>query len=70
MWLAGRVAVTISADIGWLTAALVDSAFLALLVAAIAHEIIAGKIWGNLKIAGLVTLLLVGNVAFHLESHF
>lgn len=70
LWLAGRVAVTISADIGWLAAALVDSAFLALLVAAIAREIIAGKNYGNLKVAGLVTLLLVGNVAFHLESHF
>jgi uncharacterized protein involved in response to NO len=70
LWLAGRVAVTISADIGWLTAALVDNAFLALLVAAIAREIISGKNWDNLKVAGLVTLLLVGNVAFHLESHF
>jgi len=70
LWLAGRVAVTISADIGWLMAAAVDNAFLALLIAAIVREIVAGKNWGNLKVAGLVTLLLVGNVAFHLESHF
>lgn len=70
LWLAGRVAVTISADIGWLMAAVVDNAFLALLIAAIVREIVAGKNWGNLKVAGLVALLLVGNVAFHLESHF
>lgn len=70
LWLAGRVAVTISAGIGWSTAALVDNAFLALLVAAIAREIITGKNWGNLKVAGLVALLLVGNIAFHFESHF
>lgn len=70
LWLAGRIAVTISADIGWLTAALVDIGFLALLIAAIAREILAGKNWGNLKVVGLVSLLLVGNIAFHLESHF
>jgi uncharacterized protein involved in response to NO len=70
LWLAGRVAVTFSAEIGWLTAALVDTGFLALLIAAIAREILAGKNWGNLKVVGLVSLLLVGNVAFHLESHF
>ncbi len=70
LWLAGRFAVTLSAQIGWLTAAIVDTAFLALLIAAIAREILAGKNWGNLKVVGLVSLLLVGNVAFHLESHF
>ena len=70
LWLAGRVAVTISADIGWLMAAVVDNAFLALLIAAIVREIVAGKNWGNLKVAGLAAWLLVGNIAFHLESHF
>ena len=70
LWLAGRAAVTVSAEIGWLTAAVVDTGFLALLIAAIAREILAGKNWGNLKVVGLVSLLLVGNIAFHLESHF
>ena len=70
LWLAGRAAVTISAEIGWLTAALIDVSFLASLIAAIVREIVAGKNWRNLKVAGLVGLLLAGNIAFHLESHF
>lgn len=70
LWLAGRIAVTVSAEIGWLTAALVDVAFLALLIAAIAREIVVGRNWRNLRVVALVTLLLVGNIAFHLEAHF
>ncbi len=70
VWLAGRVAVTFSAEIGWLSAAIVDVAFLVLVVAAAAREIVAGKNWRNLRVVGLVTLLLAGNIAFHLEAHF
>ena len=70
VWVAGRVAITFSAEIGWLQAAVIDIGFLALVVAAITREIIAGSNWRNLKIVGMVTLLLAGNVAFHLEAHF
>jgi uncharacterized protein involved in response to NO len=70
LWLAGRVAVTLSAEIGWLAAAFIDCGFLALLMAAITREIIAGKNWRNLRVVALVALLLAGNVAFHLETHF
>ena len=70
LWLAGRIAVTVSAEVGWLTAALFDVSFLALLIAAIAREIIVGKNWRNLRVVVLVILLLVGNIAFHLEAHF
>lgn len=70
LWLAGRVAVTLSAEIGWLAAALVDTGFLALLIAAVTREIVAGRNWRNLRVVALVSLLLVGNIAFHLESHF
>ena len=45
------------------------SAFWSLLIAATAREIVAGKNWRNLKVVGLVTLLLAGNIAFHLEAH-
>ncbi len=69
VWLAGRAAVTFSAAIGWLPAAIVDVAFLVLVVAAAAREIVAGKNWRNLRVIGLVTLLLAGNIAFHLEAH-
>jgi uncharacterized protein involved in response to NO len=69
VWLAGRVAVTFSAEIGWLPAAIIDVSFLALVVAASMREIITGSNWRNLKIVGMVALLLAGNIAFHLEAH-
>jgi uncharacterized protein involved in response to NO len=70
VWVAGRVVVTISADVGWLPAAAIDVGFLALIVAAAAREILAGRNWRNLKVVVLVGLLLTGNAAFHLEAHF
>ncbi len=68
-WIAGRIAVTFSGEIGWLPAAIIDVAFLVLVVAAAAREIIAGANWRNLRVIGLVTLLIIGNVAFHVEAH-
>ena len=69
VWIVGRVAVAVSGEIGWLPAAIVDAAFLTLVVAATGREIVAGGNWRNLRVIGLVTLLLVGNVAFHVEAH-
>lgn len=70
VWLAGRIAVAFSAEIGWLAAALIDVSFLTLVVAATTREIIAGRNWRNLRVVGMVALLLAGNMAFHLEAHF
>jgi uncharacterized protein involved in response to NO len=69
VWVVGRVAVTFSGEIGWLLAAIFDVSFLTLVVAATAREIVVGKNWRNLRVVGLVTLLLAGNVAFHVEAH-
>ncbi|MBI3703251.1 MAG: NnrS family protein [Rhizobiales bacterium] len=69
VWLAGRVGVTLSAQIGWLAAAFIDAGFLVLLIAAATREIVVGKNWRNLRVIGLVTLLLAGNIAFHVEAH-
>jgi uncharacterized protein involved in response to NO len=69
VWLAGRLAVTFSADTGWLAALLIDACFLLLVALAALREILAGRNWRNLNIVALLTLLLVGNVAFHLEAH-
>lgn len=69
VWLAGRVAVTCSAGIGWLAAMLIDTSFLALIAAATGREIFVGRNWRNLKVVALVVLLLIGNIAFHLEAH-
>ncbi len=69
VWIAGRLAVDLSALIGWLPAALVDTAFLALVAAATAREIVAGRNWRNLKIVAIVCVLAAANFAFHLEAH-
>lgn len=67
-WLAGRLAVTASALIGWRLAMAADALFLLLLAGAAAREIVAGRNWHNLKVVVLVTLLLAANLAFHLEA--
>src|SRR5262249_45515854 len=70
VWAAGRIAVTLSAEIGWLAAAVIDTAFLALVAAATLREIAVGRNYRNIKIPALVSLLTAGNIAFHLEAHF
>jgi uncharacterized protein involved in response to NO len=70
LWLAGRVAVSASALIGWAPAAAIDCAFLVLVVAVAAREIVAGKNWRNLRVVVLVSILAAGNIAFHLQAHF
>uniref|UniRef100_UPI003342BD62 NnrS family protein n=1 Tax=Bosea sp. (in: a-proteobacteria) TaxID=1871050 RepID=UPI003342BD62 len=67
-WLAGRLAVTASALIGWRLTMAIDALFLLLLAAAAAREIVAGRNWRNLKVVVLVVLLLVANLAFHIEA--
>jgi uncharacterized protein involved in response to NO len=68
VWVAGRLAMLISAWVGALTAATIDLLFLATLACVIGREIIHGSSKQNLKILALIGLLLVGNVVFHLES--
>ena len=68
-WLAGRLATTFSALLGWQIALALDAAFLLLLAAAAAREIVAGRKWNNLKVVGIVSLLALTNIAFHLEAH-
>jgi len=68
-WAAGRVAVTLSAEVGWVVAALIDLTFLLLVVAATAREILAGRNWRNLKVLMPVTILGLGNAGFHVEAH-
>lgn len=69
-WLVGRLAATCSDLIGWQLALALDAAFLVLLAAAAAREIIAGRKWNNLKVVAIVSLLAMVNIGFHLESHF
>lgn len=68
VWVAGRIAVFWSLNFGSLPAALVDCSFLALILGAAAREIIAGQNWRNLKVLLPVTVFLLANVLFHVES--
>jgi uncharacterized protein involved in response to NO len=68
MWVLGRLAVSTSELIGWWPATAIDAAFLMLVAAAAAREIVAGRNWRNLKVVAIVSLLALGNIAFHLES--
>ena len=70
VWLAGRIAVFLSASIGWMITCAVDTAFLALLAGAAAREIIAGKKWNNLPVVALISTFGIDNIAFHIEAHF
>lgn len=67
LWLAGRVAILLSAKIGGIAAAVVDVSFLAMLGCVAAREIIAAKNWRNLRVLGVISVLIVGNVVFHVE---
>lgn len=67
-WIAGRIAVTFSAFLPVWGVALIDLLFLALLVAAAAREIIAGKNWRNLRVLGPLGVFLLANLTFHAEA--
>jgi len=68
-WLAGRIAVFLSASIGWAVTCAIDASFLVLLAGAAAREIVAGRKWSNLPVVALISLFAADNVAFHVEAH-
>jgi uncharacterized protein involved in response to NO len=68
LWLAGRVAVLVSAEIGAVVAAFVDAAFLIVLSVAALREVIAGRNWRNLRVLIVLVVLIAGNVTFHAEA--
>ena len=68
LWAAGRVAMLVSGLLGGSVAAAIDAAFLVALTAVTAREVWTGKNWRNLRVVGLVALLAIGNVVFHVET--
>ncbi len=68
IWLAGRIAVAVSALIGPAAAAVTDMLFLVALGVIVGREIIAGKNMSNLRVLALVGLLAAGNLVFHAEA--
>src|ERR1044072_2936250 len=67
LWLAGRLALLISAQLGGLVAAIIDIAFLATLAVVAGREIVAGENWRNLRVLGILVVLVLGNIVFHAE---
>jgi len=68
LWLAGRVAVAVSAWTGPLAAAALDLAFPAALLGAVAREILAGRNWHNLPVCVALAALLLANGLVHLNA--
>jgi len=68
LWLLGRIACLISADLlAWL-AVLADLAFPFALLAVAAREIIVGRNWRNLPMTAPLALFIVADLLMHLES--
>lgn len=68
LWLLGRLAVGGLLGLPPLGVLAADAAFLLAVALMIGREIVAGRNWRNLMVLGPVTLLLAGNVVFHLEA--
>lgn len=68
VWLAGRLAIAISAALPASLVAAVDLAFPLLLALAIGREIVAGKNWRNLVVLGMLGLFTAANAAFHISA--
>ncbi len=68
LWVAGRLAIAVSALIGPWAAALIDLAFLAALAAVVLREIVAGRHWRSGPVAAVVVLFLLSNALFHAEA--
>ena len=68
LWLVGRVAVMVSADLPPLVVALCDLSFQTVLALALLREIVAGKNWRNLKVVGLLGLFIAMNALFHWKA--
>jgi uncharacterized protein involved in response to NO len=67
-WLVGRAAMATSALIGAGIAAVLDLSFLALLLAAVLREILAGRNWRNLPMPIALGGLLLSNILTHAEA--
>lgn len=68
LWAVGRAAMLVSAVIGPRPAAALDALFLFALAFVAGREVWVGRNLRNLKVVGLVALLALGNVVFHVET--
>ncbi|MBU6458339.1 MAG: NnrS family protein [Bradyrhizobium sp.] len=68
LWLLGRIACLISADLPEWLAPAIDLAFPVTLLAVVAREIIAGRNWRNLLMTAPLTVFAIADLLMHLEA--
>jgi len=68
LWLLGRLACLISADLPAWLAVLADLAFPTALLAVAAREIITGRNWRNLPMTAPLMLFIIADLLMHLDS--
>ena len=68
LWLAGRGAVAVSAELPPLAVLSADLALPLALSAVIGREIVAGRNWRNLIVLAMLGVMAAGNAIFHWES--
>lgn len=69
VWVAGRIALLLADFLGFVAAATVDSLFLLTFSIIVFREIIAGRDRRNLKVALILMVLALANIAFHTELY-
>ena len=70
IWLAGRLAIALSAWIGALAAAIIDLSFLGVFAGLMAREIIASGNRKSLRLLLVVAVLFCANILFHAQNAF
>jgi uncharacterized protein involved in response to NO len=65
LWCAGRAALLGVDAIGLVPTVAIDAAFMPVLLAVCAREIVAGRKWNNLKILGGLLALTLANLGYH-----
>ena len=68
LWLAGRIALLLSAQLGAAATMAVDLSFLGVLVLAVARELVAGRKFRNLPTLAALGSLFTGNLLVHLQA--
>ena len=68
LWVSGRIAVAFSEVVGTRVSAVIDVAFLVVLLVIVVREILAGRNWRNVPMVMALAVLLAGNVMTHLEA--
>lgn len=67
LWVAGRIAMLATGQIGSTAAAVVDCIYLPIVAAIAAREIVAGRNWRNLMVVVPVSLFALADIVFQIE---